>query len=841
MRTLLRLALRDLAHQRAFSAFFAINLALGVGGALLLDSLQGSVGRTLESRSRTMLGADVRVSSTRPLSDDERARLDAAAGAAASSDLVQMYSMVAGPSVARLAELRGIDGRFPLYGALVLAGGPVGDEARSRLEGGEAWADAALLGQLGLSIGDAVRVGTQTFRIADTVVRDTGLSVRAASLAPRLYVARSRLGATGLVQPGSRVESQHLVRLPAGADADEAARRLRAALPDARVRVTSHAEAVAEMTGAYTRVTRYLGLVSLVALALAAIAAAYLFHAFLRRRVADLAILVSLGARPRRAQALLVLEVSVLAAAGGLLAIAGVALALPAAAGLLADLLPAELALSVGAREAATALAIALLAGPVSCLPMLARIGRLRVAELFQERAHLDLRRGPREALWSLPAAALLVVLAVLRVGDPAQGAWFAAALVASAALVAGAGRLLLPLAVRAGDGARVWLRLAMRQLSPARRGSRTAFTALALTAVLLTLPPQLRAQLLRQLDPPGEGAIPSLFLFDIQPEQAEPLAQHLRQQGAGIQRMAPMVRARLVAVNDREVGAAAPGPDRLQDAERLATRNYNLTWQAELHSTEKLVAGRPFTGAWNPSGDELPEISMETEFARRMGLGLGDRLRFDVQGVEVDGRVVNLREVRWTSLQPNFFVSFQPGVLDAAPAVYLASVPSLEPAARDALQASIVERYPNVSMIDVSRAVERALALLTQLRWAVAATGWTALAVGFVLIFAIARDEAEERRWDLNLMKVLGARHGLLRASLSAEFAVLGGLAALTGCAISTAGSAALAWAWLDVRWSPAWTPLLVVALTLPLVAAATARVATRRVLREKAALLLG
>lgn len=841
MRTLFRLALRDLAHQRAFSAFFAVNLALGLGGALLLDSLQGSVGRTLEARSRTMLGADVRVSSTRALSAEERARLDAAADASSSSDLVQMYSMVAGASVARLAELRGIDDRFPLYGRVVLSGGPVDDAARAGLADGQAWADASLLDQLGLSVGDPVRVGTTTFHIADTIVRDTGLSVRAASLAPRLYVALSRLDATGLVQTGSRVESQHLVRLAPGADADVAAARMREAVPDARVRVTSHTEAVAEMTGAYSRVTRYLGLVSLVALALASIAAGYLFHAFLRRRLADLAILMSLGARRRRAQGLLLLEVSLLAAAGGVLAIAGVALALPAAAHLVADLLPAELALSVGAREAATALAIALVAGPVSCLPMLARIGTLRVAELFQERAHLDLRRRPREALWALPGAALFAALAIWRVGDLVQGAWFAGAIVAAVGVVVGIGRVLLPFAVLAGAKARVSVRLAMRQLSPSRRGSRTAFTALALTALLLALPPQLRAQLLRQLDPPDQSAIPSLFLFDIQPEQAAPLEEYLRVHGTAAQRLAPMVRARLVAVNDRDVGAATPGPDRLRDAERLATRNYNLTWQQDLHTTEKLVAGRAFSGAWDPSGAELPEISMETDFARRMGLGLGDRLRFDVQGVEVEGRVVNLREVRWTSLQPNFFVSFQPGVLEAAPAVYLASVPALERGARERLQTSIVEKFPNVSMIDVSRGVERALGLLTQLRWAVAATAWTALAVGLVLIFAIARDEAEERRWDINLMKVLGARHGLLRASVTAEFAVLGSLAALVGCAISLAASAALALGLLDVRWSPAWTPLAAVALVLPAVAAATARLAMRRVLREKAALLLG
>ncbi|MFN2375884.1 MAG: ABC transporter permease [Candidatus Binatia bacterium] len=853
---LLRLALRDLAHQKAFSIFFVVNLALGLTGALLLDSLQGSVTRTLAERSRSMLGGDLRVSSTRALAAGEVAAMDAAAGASSSTDLVQLYSMVSGRTHARLVELRGVDRRFPLHGSIVLAGAGTADAAaHERLEkGAEAWADPSLLDQLGIALGDEIRVGTGTFRVTDTLLRDTGLSVRAASLAPRLYVSRALVEETGLIRTGSRIEYQHLAALPAGTDADAAARAMRGASSDARVRVTSHDEAVQEMTGAYSRVTRYLGLVSLVALALSGVASAYLFHAFLGRRLADLAILRSLGATRRSGQALLLMEVALLASLAAAVAVAFVTLMLPAVAALLSDLLPAELDLGVSAREAFVAFVVAIALGPVSCLPLLARLGTLRVSELFQEQLHFGLRRGRRDVLWALPAVALVVGLAVARVGDLRQGLWFSGGLLVALALASATGRLLLPLVARAGSRSRVSVRLALRRLSPRRRESRTAFVALTLAALLLVLPPQMRAILMNQLHPPGQDVIPSLFLFDIQPEQAEPLREHLAAAGTAWQRLAPMVRARLVSINDKAVGGAdvpAEGPSRdLRDesaprdpaeAQRLGSRHYNLTWQGELHTTEKLVAGSPFSGTWQADSGALPEISMEKDFARRLGVGLGDRLRFDVQGVPIDGRVVNLREVDWTSLQPNFFVSFQPGVLEDAPSVFLASVPSLAREDRDRLQVSIVEKFPNVSMIDVTRGVERALTLLSQLRWAVAATAWTALAVGLLLVFAIARDEAERRRWDFNLMKVLGARHGLLRASVAVEFAVLGAVAAAVGIAIGVAGAAAIALGVLEVPWQPAWLPLLLVAVVMPLVAAVTARLAMRRVLREKPLLGLG
>ncbi|HYC56698.1 MAG TPA: FtsX-like permease family protein [Candidatus Binatia bacterium] len=845
--TLLRLALRDLAHQRAFSLFFVVNLALGLSGALLLDALQGSVERTITGRSRALLGADVRISSQRPLSAEETRAFDAAAGAAASSQLVQLYSMVAGSGGARLVELRGIDERFPLSGAVVLAdAGTVTPQQHGKLQRqGEAWADPSLLGQLGVSVGETVRIGSVDFRIADTLVRDTGLSVRAASLAPRLYVALARIQETGLVQLGSRVEYQHLLALPPGADADRAAGRLRAGIRDARVRVTSHAEAAAEISGAYTRVTRYLGLVSLCALALAAVACAYLFHVFLRRRLPDLAILMSLGARRVRGQVLLVVELMMLAAASALASCLLVALVLPGAARMFADILPAELTLAVGPREVLTALAVALLVGPVSCLALLARLSSLQVSELFQEQASLRLRRRPGQLLWHLPAVAVFLAVAVWRAGDVRQGTYFVAVVAGAFLVAAGIGRVVLPLAARIGEALPLSARLALRQLAPHRRGSVTAFVALSLAALLLGLPPQLRSLLAEQLRPPDEASIPSLFLFDIQPEQTAPLREHVARFGVELHRLAPMVRARLQTINDKPVARSGdtgetPGGGGFRSAERMQTRTYNLTWQQDLHTTEKLVEGSPFSGSWDEQGGELPQMSVEKDFAARLGIGLGDTMGFDVQGVPVKGRVVNLREVDWTSLQPNFFVSFQPGVLEHAPSVFLASVPSLAREQRESLQTSLVAKFPNVSMIDVTRGVERALGLLSQLQWAVSATAWTALAVGLALIFAIARDEADQRRWDLNLAKVLGARHSLLRASIAVEFATLAGTAAAIGCGIGVAGCAVLAATLLNTGMTLAWRPLLAVLVLLPVLTAVTARVAMRPVLRERPLLSL-
>jgi len=840
---LFRLAVRELAHQRGFSLFFAVNLALGLLGAITLASVQSSIEETLAGRSRSFLAADLRIASTHPLSDSAWRTIEEEARPVAVSRPIQLYTMVAAGGQSRLAEVRGIDERFPLSGTVVLSGsGPVGPTQHRTLQREHAaWVDPSILVALDVELGDVLRLGHQEFRVTDTVLRDTGLSVRAIALAPRVYIAAEHMQGTGLIQTTSRVEYQTLLRLPSGTNATSTAEALRRRLDDPAVRITSHEEAIAAVSGAYSRVTRYLGAISLIALCLAGVACGYAFRSYVAGRVGDLAILMSLGASRTRAQALLVFQLTILGAAAATIAVVLAAALLPLTGRALADLLPAHVDLRVGSDEIGVTYAVALLFGTLSCLPFLASLRRLRIAALFQEHMSIALAAPrTRDILWYVPAAALIFVLARAQLGVLPQALGFMAILGVAAIAVSAIARGLLGSISRLDGGRGVAWRLALRQLSPRRRASRTAFVALALSSLLLVLPAQLRAVLDERLAPPPASEIPSLFLFDIQPEQTEPLNDLARRSGTHLQRVAPMVRARLDAINGSAIADVEipRGNGRFDDPDRLRTRRYNLTYQSAIASTETLVEGRDFSGVYDPDGGQLPEISMEVDFARDLAVGVGDTLRFDIQGVPVEGRIVNLRSVDWSSMQPNFFVSLQPGVIEAAPAVFLASVPSMPTDERDRLQAAIVAAFPNVSVIDVTRIINRATGLISQLEWALGATTVTTVLVGFFLVVAIARDEARARHADINLLKILGARHSLLRRSVSAEFALLAVGAAGAGVALAITIGAVLAYRFLDTGPVTAWWPLVATLVLLPALSSATARLATRRVLRERPSL---
>jgi putative ABC transport system permease protein len=847
------MAWREIRNHPRFALFFAANLALGLAGFVALDAFEGSVSRAPESRSQAFLGADVSVTSSRALVPEEIADLDRAAGRdALLAQAVVLVSMAGAGDRARLVELRAIDESFPLYGEIALEQS-VGAASRLRGELRDApgaWIDPPLLAQLGVEVGDALRIGEERFEVQGVVTRDAGRASSGFSIAPRIYIDLARLDATRLVATGSRIEYQRLYRLAEGADPVAVAAAMRRALPDPRTAARSHTEATRDLARTYGAVTRYLGMVALVAIFLAGLGAAHLFRAHLSRRVSDLAILVSLGATRGRAQAIFLAQLALLGAAAAIAATGIAALLLPLLAGIAADALPPGFAPRVGWRTLVTALALATLGSTAACLPLVVRLRRLRPAELFAEQARPVLASAPRDSLWWLPAAIGFFAVACWRADSLRVGGAFAGVFGASALLFAALGVAAIALLGAFPPARSLAPRLAVRELVRGRARTLSGFVSLSLCALLVSLVPQLRSVLDRDLETPDGRALPSLFLFDIQPEQQEALVRHVEASGAGLERLSPLVRARLDRVKGEPVSlppsdASPPARSRVArdaDAEsrRLRSRRYNLTYRAQLTDSEVMRAGRPFSGTRDPDADGPAEMSLELDFAERLGVGLGDTLRFDVQGVAVEGVVVSLREVRWNSFQPNFFVLFQPGVLEDAPAVYLASIPSLAPDARDALQASIQTAFPNVSSIDVTRAVQRLLGLIDQLQWALAGSAGLSLGVGWMLVLALARDAARARRWEMNLLKVLGAELRDIRRALDLEFALLGLLAALAGSAVSVAAAAILTRFVLEVPWTPAAGPLLAPLLGIPLLCVWSARTAARGVLRERPLALL-
>ena len=295
------------------------------------------------------------------------------------------------------------------------------------------------------------------------------------------------------------------------------------------------------------------------------------------------------------------------------------------------------------------------------------------------------------------------------------------------------------------------------------------------------------------------------------------------------------MVRARLEKVNGKKYKAELNNGLSTRERQReqgFRMRTLNLSYRTELSDSEFIVEGRKLAGNYDWNSDLPAEVSLEERFAERMGLKLGDLLAFNVHEVPILAKVINLRKVKWNSFQPNFFVLFQPGVLNDAPATYLASMGGLDKMNRMNYQNLIVNEFPNVSVIDVTRTVERILKISDQMVLALRFMAYLSIMAGLVVVFSIARHEVQGRLWELNLLKVLGAKFSDIQKMIQIEFAVLGISAGLFGVGISLIMSYGIAWWFFENLWKWTWQTSLVSVVGVTALSVIVAWIATRRTL---------
>ena len=242
----------------------------------------------------------------------------------------------------------------------------------------------------------------------------------------------------------------------------------------------------------------------------------------------------------------------------------------------------------------------------------------------------------------------------------------------------------------------------------------------------------------------------------------------------------------------------------------------------------------------YNPSSKQPVEISVEQKYAKSLEIDLNDELEIEVGGVPILAKVVNIRRVRWTSFQPNFFVQMQPGVLDQAPKTFIATLNDLDAEKKENIQNLITQSFPTVSILDVERTGRKILSIVKQMTWALQVMAFLSILAGLVILYSISREKVNDQKWDINLMKILGASFKDLNNIVRLEFGLLGLLASMLGVGLSSLVSFILAEFIFDKVWSfQILLPLGIVTIVVFL-CIITAEWATKRTLREKPSSIL-
>ena len=805
MSFVVRMALREIRASWQRLLFFFICIAVGVAAIVTIRSVIQSVRTALTREARTLTGADFVITTDRPFTANvlEAVERERGAGRVTTvTNAIEMATMVRpadGRPGIKMVELKAVEPRYPLYGTLTLESGRYSHDL---LRNGGVLVRPELLAQFNVKPGDHIFIGSRPFEIRGVIKEEPGRSVGAFSIGPRILIDYADLESTGLLSFGSRVSRQMLL-LMTSRGIPQAETNLRAAFANEFVRGRGFWSNADRMGQNLTRAENYLSLVGLVVLILGGIGVSSVTRVFVQQKVRSIAILKCVGSTTGRILAVYMTQVVVLGLAGSVLGVVlagGVITALPRVVGDVSALLQAEYGLTPAA--VVQGLAIGLLVSMLFSLVPLLEIRHVKPGLLLRQDA--GGRPGFDWLKWIVTAAvaAALVGVASWQAGSVTVGIVLSVGFVAVAVVLHVAG-IILVRAVQPLRHARSFpLRHAV--LHVGRRGNQTRVILLAvgLGAFFILGVRTLQANLLRDFSVQVGADAPDMFLIDVQPAQRDQVSALLDSQNgdAPAPRLIPVLRARVVGVEGRDLNLETF--EQVRGRGGLA-REFTVTYRPQLEGNEEVIAGR----WWDAAASAEPEVSIEEGFLERQRIQVGDRMRFDVLGRVITARVASIRRVQWEDFRAGgFMFVFSPGTFEGAPHTYISTVRGpQDDRARAQMQAAIVAKFPNVSIIDLREILTTIRDVVDKVTLGVTVVGGLVLFSGTLILIGAVSMTKFRRIYEAAILKTLGASSRLIVTTLLLEYGVLGAIAGIIGALGAIGLSWAIATYALELPWTAA------------------------------------
>jgi putative ABC transport system permease protein len=832
---------RDLKSAPGKFGFVVLSVAVGVAALVGVRGFSDSFKHTLSIEARSLLAGDLSARVFQEPTAEEKAKVAAVLQQNGSemrstwtTDTISMASVPPSPNPL-LVSLKAVDpAAYPFYGTAVLEPAMTLQQA---LAGDSAVVAEEFLIRLNAKVGDTLRLGGKTFRIAAVLKEEPDRVTAGAGIGPRVMISEEALERTGLLAPGSRAARNLLVMLPASMRNDagtEAVRKeLEAALPDAQV--MDYREGNPAISRGLDNATAILSLICLVAMVLGAIGVAMAMHAHLEQRMDMLAILKALGASSADLLRIFLLQTLGLGLAGGLLGVAAGAclmLLLPAVFG---SLLPVHAVLAFPWRSALAGLGTGLLTTLLFCLPPLLDVRGVRPVLVLRRLVE----QGPENIgewfarWWARRVQLGLAALVVLALGgiawalsDSAKvGTWFAV-------LFAIALFVLLLLAAVSLRALRFGLNRVRLQLpSPVRHGlsnlyrpgnqSAAVLASLGIGVMLILAVYLMQSALLRDLLETASPKLPNVFLVDITGSEVGGVKEFFQHQ-AGLGQpldLMPVIVGHFVTINGVAV-ADMQG----QHFPRRMLQSAEMTWADAPPDGDKLAEG-----AWWKDGNAAA-LAVSQGVAQRLHLGAGSTVEVELGGTVRKLTVAAVFHSDGQHLSSRVAFVVPSGEAKDLPATWYGGV-HINPAQVADMERTLFAAYPTITVINLADVLQMIEGVVGQITFVVRFLAGFSIFAGLMILASSIASTRFRRMREAVVLKTLGATRMRIVKTFSVEFSVLGLLAGMVGVIFANLLARVLLHK-LDIAFQLEWGATLMALVGTAVLATATGWIASYRIL---------
>ena len=791
-----------------YPVLFLITLVLSLATYLTLDSIQQSVDTYINDNQRALVGGDLILNSKQDWPSEILAQVETVADTQIVYDY-QFSAMVVTDEQTLLASVKAVSPAYPLYGEAELASG---QPLWQQLSAANVVVAPEVLNSLNASVGDQITIGDAEFIISDVLTKEPDRPLTAFGFGGRVLMHQDALAATNLLGQRSRIN--YRIEL-AGAPELMAVQRDKLTqilnnYPD--IELSDAKSADTSVSRISDNVLMFLKLLVIAVLLLSAVAMYGVITAFVTKQQSSNAIRLALG-EPlkslKRSYYQLLIVTTIIACVAAVIVSFGL---LKVGQPYLIAILPADVGLAINPISAIKTIIIALVLTLLIAQRGLSTLSSTKPATLLNQGASTNSQNLPwyrsLPLLWYGLMLVGLYVFFAYEVNSLLLGAQLLIGLTAFVAIFWLLARGWLWLLTKFAKHSNIsWMqRIAIHNL--ARKGNQSAlfFVTLSLSVAVLTLITTLNHSINAQFINAYPEDAPNLFLLDIQSDQHDEINNII----AAPVSYYPVIRARVVTANNIPVQDIEPA-DGFDDPARV----FNLSYADTVMDTEFITDAvendklyTPIKTSDNDPTQTVAPLSILDTAASLLNVGMGDQVRFNIQGIEIVGQITSIRSRYEKGPSPYFYFLFEPKVLAAAPQIQFATA---HVAADDIpkLQGQLVREFPAVTTIDGTAIAQQVQELVVQMSRLVYVFTLLALLTGIMVLISSLLSTSQDRMKDSASFRLLGMQKRDLYMLNILELGILGISAALFAVIIANIGAWAAITQWFNLRFSVPWTSL--------------------------------
>jgi len=708
-----------------------------------------------------------------------------------------------------LASIKGADyTRYPFYGQVQL------DPANTRLDRNTVAVSDELLRRLNITTADSIRIGKREFRIAARILREPDRMTTGFTLGARVFLTREGLEDTGIVSDVSRVTERVLLKLPEKRDIAS----LRASLETAfgrRARVTDYTETNPALTRALDRATRFLAMVSLIALIVGGLGVGATMQSHIRQKMTSIAFMKCVGGRSGDILRIYFVQAIWLGLSGSVAGAIFGAIAQSAFARLLATYFDLRVITVLPWLAMAKGVTSGVLTTVLFALPALLAVRSVRPSFLLRREYSDDSGSGWDAASLAASGGTIagLWAIAVWISASFIYATVFAGGLAAAIFIIGGVGALLLRLLKLLSTKSAIRNSPALRHgIANLYRPGAHAIAILASISigVMFTLSVySVQHSILDEIQATAPPDAPNVFIVNITEADHEGLDRFIESDPAitGRNPLTSSASAQLVSVDGKALEEMAP----TERSRRFLDSPTTLTVSRDVPPATKILDGKWWNEKEKTSGEPL--VSVLQFAAETLQIHVGSTLEWTSTipaGKSIRARVANIRRTDGASIGNNGQFVLSPGGLDGVSTLYFGSI-RVNPAEIGALQSRIFQKFPTVTVVNGAEVLQIIQDIVDRASLAVRFVAGFAILGGLIVLASSVAGTRYRRMREVAILKTVGATRSRLVRIFSTEFATLGIVAGLVGSVLGSGMSVILISRLLDTPYHFTWVPILV------------------------------